>query len=448
MLVNKISSHLGKYLFISLSLFCCLWILLLLFYNESVPTGEIVGIQLISVILWIFAFYVGCKLNIRSILVLSFVFQILMSVWLYIFFTECTDSPFGYNPVDALLYRSVSEWTMNMSFSEFWEFLCSESSGLSRWSDRGYPLVQRFIFILAGNSDRGIFLMVLFNIIVHLYTTYILYRLAFLMLSSHEARLVALLWGINVCGVWINVSGLKEQIFVCLVINASYYFQCFLYQRKGWHLFLLTLFIALTWLFRYYISLFFILIFVGRFFFRTLYENFFGTFCIVAFLLVIFGLSLLTWFIPELYFIELMRQQLAEEGSLHSSLFGQIAGYILAFIGPPPSLLETIQKQNLLIVIYSCIKLFISIFGVWAMVRIIRKKDTDFYPMVNLVLLNTLLTITGGFALSYRFVYVTMPIYFILMIYGFRYYGNSKWLKYSYLVFSLLTIYFFNIRSL
>lgn len=445
---DKLNPRLWRYLSVSLVLFCILWLILGLFHNAQFPDTEIISLQLTSLVAFYIGLYVGLKLNLHSLFIWVFIYQLILTVALYLYFSEYLGEPLGYDPIDSLLYRRTAELSMRMNFSEFWDYLKTESSGLNDISDKGYPIIQRLIFIVGGNSSRGVFLMCLFNVFIHVYTTYSLYRFASQLLPAKDARLAALLWGINSCAVWLNASGLKEQIFVCLVTNAACQLQLYFSYKRWRNLLLTSLFVAGIWFFRYYISLFFILIFIGKIWLRPLYEKFFGIFCISMFISVIFGLSILVYFIPELYFIQLFREKALSEGMPEGTLFWQMAGYILAFIGPLPSILDTPRTVNLVIITYSLIKTSISIFGILAILKIIRHKITKLYPWVTLILFNTLLTITGGMALSYRYVYVTMPVYFVLIFYGFREYHSNKWLKYSYLIIMMIAIYVFNQRSM
>ena len=267
-----------------------------------------------------------------------------------------------------------------------------------------------------------------------------------LLLSKWEAKLVVLLWGLNVCSVWLNVSGLKEQVFVFLIVLAMYYIYLFDIKRNIRYLLLFCCFVFAIWFFRYYVSLFLLIIFLFFILFKNLYNRFFLIYCVGIVGVVLFGLKILIYFMPELVVIEGVRAKVAEANGQNTLMY-HVLSSVFAFLGPIPSFLDTPKKMNLLISVYSVWKILFSIFGLYASYWLIKKQKSQFYPLINLVLFNTLLTIVSGYALSYRYVYITMPLYLILMVYGVKLLINRKFFLATYCSFCLLASLFFNLRN-
>lgn len=436
-------NRLQNFVVLNFGLFTVLNFFLAFLYSNNLPEEGIIVVQSVFCCFFLLGLFIGLKFNLRSVFIFVFLYQIILTAFLYFYFHYFVGSPFGYEPIDALSYRDISKLTMHMNFSQFIQHLQSYDD--LDLSDYGYPFVQRLVFMLLGDRG-GIVGMVGLNVLLHLFTLYYLYKLSKLLLNRDEIKFVVLLWGINICAVWLNVSGLKEQIFVFLVIAATYYMYIFDLKHRIIDLLLFFCFVISIWFFRYYVSLFFLIIFLFSVPFKVLYNRLFLVYCIGVITVILFGVSILVYFMPELEVIERVREKIAEDNGQNTLVY-HILSFVFAFLGPIPSFLDTPKKMNLLISVYSIWKLIFSIFGIYAAYYLIKIKRTQFYPLINLILFNTLLTIVSGYALSYRYVYITMPLYLILMVYGVKLIINRKLVLAVYVSFCLLASLFFNLRN-
>lgn len=228
MISNKYFNNLlNKHICLMPFLFIGLYIISGIINNNIYTNIEIIGIQSISLICFTTLFIIGKKFNLRTILFTTFIYQLILSIWLYSFFCIYIGNPLGYNPIDSQLYLDIVSHTVNIDIKEFIPYM--ESTGYN-FSDYGFPFIQRYIYILAGSIKNGLFIMIITNIISHTITTFLLYKLSSLLISKHDAKIIALLWGINIYSVYFNVSGLKEQIFILIIISMTYYL--YLYKDK------------------------------------------------------------------------------------------------------------------------------------------------------------------------------------------------------------------------
>jgi len=438
-----ISTRLQQFVLLNFVLFAILYFFLAFAYSNNLPEVGILIVESVFYGFFLLGFFIAPRLNLRSVFIFAFLYQVILSVFLYLYFCYFVGNPLGYDPIDSLLYKNISELTMHMNFSQFIHHLQFYNN--LDISDYGYPFIQRLIFMILGSHWGGLGMIIL-NILLHLSTLYYLYKLASLLLNKEEVKLVVILWGINICSIWLNVSGLKEQIFVFLVVIATYYMYIFNLKHQVVDLFLFFCFVILIWFFRYYVSLFFLLIFLFSICFKTLYNKFFLIYCIGIIAIILFGINILIYFMPELEVIEGVRRKIAEENGQNTLVY-HIISSVFAFLGPIPSFLDTPKKMNLLISVYSIWKLIFSIFGIYATYYLLKIKRTSFYPIINLILFNTLLTIVSGYALSYRYVYITMPLYLILMVYGVKLLINKEKLLAIYISFCLFASLFFNLRN-
>lgn len=439
-----IYSRLQKYVFLCFILFALLHLSLRLLFPNDLPEGGIIFVQIVFYCSFLFGFTVGWRLKIKSLFVFVFGYQLVLSVFLYLYFCYFVGNPLGYDPIDALLYKDIAELTMDMDWECFVHHLKYYSN--IDISDYGFPFIQRLVFMLLG-SRWGIEGMIGLNILFHLITLWYLYKLSLLLLDDkREVRLVVLLWGISICSVWLNVSGLKEQAFVFLVVAATYYMYMFNLKHQIGHLLLFFCFTFSIWFFRYYVSLFLLIVFLFFCVFQKVYNKLFLLYCLGIIVIIVFGINILVYFMPELEVIKAVREKVANDNGQGALMYHAVS-FIFAFLGPIPSFLETPKKMNLLIAVYSIGKMILSIFGVYAAFWIMKIQKTRFYPLVNLVLFNTLLTIVSGYALSYRYVYITMPLYLILMVYGVKLLVNRKVVLALYIGFCLLSSLFFNMRN-
>lgn len=370
------------------------------------PSEDVLVIQCVSLFaFWIF-YGIGIKLHhISSLLLLIFIYQFIFSAFL--FYSQA----FEPNP-DYYTYSAWAWEPIQYHYHNYVEYISRETRDISDW---GYPIFLNMVYNLAGGKHDGDLLMCICNIFINVFTLIFLWKLVCRMFNAKIAKLTVLLWGLNVYNIWFNVTGLKEVIFTFFMMGAFY----FLYNVSNtnrlkdscW----LFVFVLMTVFFRYYVTIFFILIYIASVFFRRLYENYFTILILLAFIFIIIGVDILAYFIPEAALV--YEDQIRVWGS-NGVLFSLMNVYS-AFTAPYPAFTSSNQNVNLLTLLFSILKVSLSFWGIYGIYLLIKNKQTKIYPLINILLLNIFLTIISGFSLNYRYMHITMPLYFIFIIYGF-----------------------------
>jgi len=386
--------------------YCLLyWILGISGYIKF-PSNDVLLIQ--SVSLFMFSIFYGAGILLRratSLIVLIFVYQLLLSVWL--FYTQA----FEYNP-DYYGYSSLAWEPIHYHYDDYIKYISNNTLDISDW---GYPIFLNWIYNLTGEIYSGDLLMCICNVFINISTIILLWKLTCQVFDVRVGKLTILLWGLNVYNIWLNATGLKETLFTFFMVGGFYFLYKVSVCNKLRHILWLMAFVFMIVFFRYYISVFFILIVISLIFFRRIYEKYFALIMLFALTVIILGVDLLAFFIEEVAVI--YKNQVGVWGS-NGILFSFMNVYS-AFVSPYPAMTRGALNQNQLTILFSVLKISLSFWGIYGMYLLIIIKQTKVYPLINILLFNIFLTIISGFSLNYRYMHITMPLYFAFMIYGF-----------------------------
>lgn len=347
---------------------------------------------------------------------------------------------FDPNAVDALLYSKIATDAQNESFSSSLEILKSYFN--DDLSDYGFPIFLKYVYLLSGGSQQGNIVLVILNSVFQTITAFLLYKISRRVTKEDRlSKLIMMLWGLNSASIFFNISGLKEPLFSMLCTLSIW----LIYKVKDRglirnHLFAL-LGIATLWLFRNYISLFYFFVYLGYIHFPKIINKYFLWVIISAIILCIFFAAVLVDYFPEVYYSILRNDRFYSS----KSIVYRVTSYLLAFIAPIPRFYDLTYPKELYIHSLSLIKYLFSGFAIWGSWGIIKRSQTEFYPLILISLFTGLLLIVSGHMIEYRYAYITMPSFYILMLYGFRY--CSRKILFSYWFFALIIIIMFNLGS-
>ena len=212
-------------------------------------------------------------------------------------------------------------------------------------------------------------------------------------------------------------------------------------QKKNLENFIFAfVFILSTWFFRYYVTLFLIIIGFSYLFFSNIYKKYFPWFCAFAIIVCLVLTDVLVNYMPEIYYSQLRTEEVYTNAG---GLFRYVS-YLLAFLSPIPKFVNMETPHLCIMIMYSTVKYFFSIFAIVGIYYMIKLKKVEFYPLISIYLFHVLLLIVSGHTVDYRYPYIIMPCFFILMIEGFKY--QKMLLTYSYLFFSVVMVIFYNLR--
>jgi hypothetical protein len=387
-------------------------------------------IRIIYSVLFLTFFFTGIQYGVHSAIGIVLCYQILGTIFFYLYYNFYLYSPFGSDPnVDSLLYQRIAEKTLNMPINKCFSYLQEIFSP----SDWGYNIYKYFITRLIGDAEKALFVICMINACLHTISSYYLYKLAKYFVDTKEAVVIILLWGISITSLYFNTSGLKETIFLFLIVLAVYHLCAFCKSNNGInkkiHFILMVIFIATTWLFRYYISLFIFLTFIGCVPLRKIYNKYFPLILLGIFLICLFGLNLLFVFMPELVYV-VTSLTTSGEGIVDyvggNLIVASIINCTLAFLSPIPAFSADNVNVNLLICTYSIMKIYFSFFGLYGIYHAVKTNNINIYPIITILAFNVVLCIVASFSLEFRFAYPTSFLYNILIVYGFSHFSVRK----------------------
>lgn len=409
---------------------------------QEVSTAVLIW-QAVTSFAFCYSLYISRGWNVSITLGYIFAYQLFFSYVLQGIFRAEGVSVFGYQPVDALLYDKIAQACYRSSLIETIGYIRHYLSSLS---DLGFPIYMKYIYELAGGAEGGVVLLVFCNVIAQVLTTWILYRLGVILLNSREySVLLAILWGCNTASTYYSVAGLKEPLFTLLCTVAIYFFYKIRENKRRWryHMAFLLGVAAICFL-RYYMSLFFLIIYIGFVFFDRLAIQYFKSMSIVAVLLCLVFTNVLAN-----YFVEIKYAMLATE-----TLFGgqgvlfKLVSYLLSIVSPIPRFINMEYSGDLLVVAFSIVKFFCALYALGGVYRIIKMQQVQFYPLISILLFTTLLLIVSGHMLDYRYGYIVFPCFYLLAVYGMKQMRISRPVMLSFFVGAMLLMIVFNSRML
>lgn len=423
-----------QYLLSATILYCLIGLVVVI--TAPNPNPYVIGWQVLSISFFFGTLIIGLKLSLKNIFITIFLYQIIMSIVLHVYFIHIEQNIMGYN-ADTELYFRLAAATQNHSIFQSLEII---KKTLDDPSDHGFPLFLKYVYAIGGNDLNTFRVLLIINCVFQTLTCIVIAKISsFLGISRSNVKWIVLMWGLNSASIYLNVSGLKEPLFVLLCTSCMYS----LYKIKTtkpirYHMCFFLL-VASIWLFRYYISLFFIIIYMGYVMFPKLWNNLFAAMCIVAFIVCIGLTEFLVNYFPEINYAIMESEQL-----LPGSKVARMIYYLLAFLSPIPKFYSEVTLQEPLLVMFAIEKFSFSVFALIGAYVLIKKHETKYYPLMAIILFNTLLLIVSAHLIEYRYSYIILPMYFILMIESFSY--RKRLITNLYLIFSCLIVFFFNMK--
>ncbi len=409
-------------------------VFLVTFFSNGTYDWGVIFWQLFSIVFWSISLKIGLMLKKNQMLLWVFLFQLILSFSLHFFFLHYTNDLLGYNAVDSVLYSDLANKTKNLDFEGA---LVEIGNTFSDLSDYGWPVFLKYIYWIGGDTLTSMRILILVNCIIQWFTTLLVYNLSVNIVNdTYKAHLISLLWGLNLCSTYLNVSGLKETLFTLLcTLSLFYIYKC---KRKPYNHILFWVSIASTYFFRPYMTFFFVIIYLGYCIFPYIYNRLFAWMCVAAIVLCLFFTSLLVYQFPEIYYAILNTSENAPSG------LGMYIYWLLAFLGPLPKFFNMETPQVLIMITYTILKFSLSIFGLLSCICFIKNKQTKYYPLISIYLFTVLLLIVSGHYVNYRYSYIIMPAFFILMVEGIQF--RKKWIVEVYCICTSMIMLIFNLK--
>ena len=424
--------------------------------NAFLPNKEIMFFQLslVASIMGIGTFLMCRYWRFHVFVPFLFLFQV---VWIVLFRTFNIlhyGNGLGYHPADALFYHGFgSRFAVSaQSLAELSTFLKSYSYGVDDW---GFCIVASVVYYMFG-SDAGFFILALLNAVFVVWGACLIYRIAKRFSSEMNARAVCLLWAVMPFSLYTSSVGLKENYMVFLVIAAVY---CvYRYQERSSLKFLLIGIGSILALLLFRTALTFMLALSFLFVFLLKSRSFTRH---VNLWLLVGGFFSFIMFTVAVDFIGSIRGNVTAESlgnqadniEGHAGIVVTITNLLAILIGPFPSFISDPVKVNY-ITLYSfgaMVKMWLSFYYVYGVVRILQKREVYFYSMLVFIVFHSLMLVVSFYSLHDRYQWPQIPFVLLISIYGFQEMANERrrsirYLSsvYPFLMFVVVLVY--NIR--
>ncbi|MCD1653161.1 hypothetical protein K7J14_00350 [Treponema zuelzerae] len=342
----------------------------------------------------------------------------------------CVQNILGYDANDSLFYYNIAVKNRNNTILGLINDLKSYKR-TSSFSDWGYPIIQHFFFSIRKISNEfAFFLLCVTAALFHSFSSVLIYKISKHYTSNELSQIISAFWGVNAASVYFNVSGLKETYFVFFVLLSIYSLLNLQFYRFNFKNTLLFIFSTIIlFFFRIYIALFVLFVFLLLFCFRKLFYKYFSILLISSFIIAFTGLSLFYRFLPELAYVEGVRNAQLSKSFGTNIFISNIMNFIFAWISPIPAFSYSNKAVNLLVASYSSIKIFISFSAIYYIFFSLQRKNYKYYSLIAFYSLNVLLLIISGVSLDFRFGYPTSFVAFVLGVIGLDHFFVSSKIK-------------------
>lgn len=407
-----------------------LFVLFSVYFNANNLSTPAVIHQLCIAVLVMICFNVGTsiKRNFNAILLIIFVFQSICLMLVKIFNLEDF-------PPDGIFYRFIGR----TSYYEGLDIIFLHTLDYADW---GYCFIVGIFYQIFGCSF-GPKILNIFNIIIHLFTCKIIYNIIADFFSKDTAQKVTLLWGLNLGAVYWNSAFLKESFFCFVISLAAYclYKFCSGGERKSILYFLCFMTcLVLTAFFRMVVPLFLLVSFGSYFIFKRLPSSFLALFVISILLSTYFAMDLVANLFPEAAGGFSQREQNYATGIL------SLLNVVNPFICPYPAIsLTNNQVANIQVSVfaaYNIICAYFTIAGIWSC---LGKNLYNLYPIIIILMLNSIMLIAYGFSMNYRYIYIVSPLAYLFIPFGISYI-HKRFLFIPYVLVVIFLTFLYNNR--
>lgn len=340
-------------------------------------------------------------------------------------------------PNDSFFYASKGLQVANSQF----DFFTALTTFVDDQSDWGGLVFTAFGYILGG-EEYGPFILVLLKILLYSWSCILLYKLFNTIYENKEwIKIILGLVAFNSYVPYFATAGLKELVFAFVVVGAVYYVYCVLRNPSFVNFILFALFAILTFFFRAIFPIYFVAAYIiCRFAMSLMTTKVMAVAIIALFLFVVLGVGFLQEKLP--FIAGGIQERLDMERN--SSGFKYL-NVINAFISPYPAVEKSQQLVNLYNFQYEVINSSFALFCLLGIYRCIKKEMSDLYPILIVLIANSLMLITVGFAMNARYTFVTIFCFYAFAPLGLAYFFKWKFI-FPYLLFILSLTFLYNMR--
>ncbi len=228
-------------------------------YSEDISCYKLV-MQVFIGIFYLGSLLISARINkIRTSMFLVFVNMLVFSVILRMLFWDYAGDPYDGIASDNRSYEMLAIKSVGITYKEF----CMKVISRYNYDDLGFYSILYFLHDFFRDVDFVRNLMLIINALALAMSTYGMYKLSLLIGFDFEiSNNIAVFYGLFPFWILFSVIGLKEIIFCTLIVAALFSIYRYKENKTLVNLFLVILFVASTYLFRFAVALMLFLLFV------------------------------------------------------------------------------------------------------------------------------------------------------------------------------------------
>lgn len=309
-------------------------------------------------------------------------------------------------------------------------------------SDLGYISILSSLYCFGG-EDVGNFLDVVLKILAHIATVFYIYKIFVKFVDCRKSKyyglISGLIFGVSVFPAYYSYGILKESYFTFVLVLSVYrlYKLACKFSLKNLLVFLLCVF--WTYMFREIIPFYFIVAYAMYLYLRKKNPIYTQIVVVTLFVLSIVGISIMMTVFPYLE-----NTFAAREEKYDASTIGMMMNMTGPFLSPIPALNKYNVNSNLCVFSYGVINISFAYFALLGIYNTLKNGIACLYPMLFVLLLNSIMVILTGYAINARYTYIVAPLYYSFIPFGFKYHRKIYLLGYIITIVGLTYIY--NVR--
>lgn len=417
--------------------FIPLYILIALFlfflYPQKSPDSSLIIINALMFLMYIIGLFC-VRVKLKQLPIIIFLFHFFSGTLLMLFYNSL-GMPFGFDAVDAYFYREQAELknqsTLNLILNSDIDI-----------SDRGYIIIRHLTSLIASSLSIQNLILVIINAFFISISCKKLIRLSLFFFDRKKSKLISILFCLCAFAIYSTPSGMKENIFIFLIISSFLHFEEFRFNKSIPSLANFFLFFVLTIFFRWYISLIVLMSTIPFLVFRKL-KN------VKPIIILSVLLTIVLAFPRELVeFLninnDLINVAIAVQEYRSVDQIGVLVNYISTWLGPFPTILLNSQEAPLIYSSGNYYKMIFSFFFISSIFLIIKENKNEFMPYLVYVFLNMGLIVISNTSLDMRFQYTMLPIFILISFLSVKSFSTLKkvyFTTYTFLVITLIVLY-------
>lgn len=430
-----------NYLIVSIVLYVLLCAYsFLLGYKNNVPSYLEAGRLLVvfNFLLFTFLAFTDLKPS-RLFLFNAILFFTIVIVIKYLYVQEGLSIFGGHKDSDGII--KITMHYGDKSFGEYVDILINKYRFNA--ADLGIFATNYFLYQLNPDKNFIAIGILFFSTIALFISTVLLYKIQLqLEIDKRLARLSTIFFVAFPYTIWVGAAGLKEIVFVTLILASLYLIVRVSNQRRLSLILLASVAIAFTGLFRTVIMVILLLTLIVAVFVTERSKKLFLWFSIVA--IIIGGILLPT--ILEYMFgrTEESTEALLDyrfQNKLPDGWVGKAFLWFLGLFGPLPNLSR--DGTQFICSIAMFLKGAFTLSFLLGVYEIIKKELRSYYPLVIFALCNIAMVSHTGVGLDMRFHYTYMPVFFVI---AFNSHKNRPTLYFVYLFLYSALVYLYMMR--